>query len=401
MRKGGKLEGWKVEKLGDVCETRAGGTPLKSHKEYYTGGKIPWLLSGEVSQGEIYESKNFITEKGLKNSSATLFPSNTVLIAMYGATAGQVGILKFECSTNQAVCGIYPNKNLLPKFLYYCFLSKKDELISQAVGGAQPNISQLKIKNTLIPVPPIPEQQRIVSVLDEAFASIAQAKSNAERNLVNARELFWSVLQSSMSNDEWEKKTLKEISITFGRGKSKNRPRNDPKLYDGKYPFIQTGDIRNSNHYITEYTQTYNEVGLAQSKLWKKGTICITIAANIAETGILGFDACFPDSVIGLVVDPKIADTDFIEYLLQSFRARLQAKGKGSAQDNLNMEKFENEYFPIPPLDEQRAIVGRLEALSAETGRLEEIYQQKVESLEELKKSVLGKAFEGELSIIN
>ena len=138
--------GWEVKKLGDVCKTGAGGTPLKAHKDYYDGGNIPWLLSGEVSQGEIFEAKNFITEKGLNNSSAKLFPKNTVLIAMYGATAGQVGVLSFESSTNQAVCGILPNDKILPGYLFYCFLSKKKELISQAVGGAQPNISQIKCR---------------------------------------------------------------------------------------------------------------------------------------------------------------------------------------------------------------------------------------------------------------
>ena len=115
-------KGWEVQRLGDVCDTGAGGTPLKAHKEYYESGTIPWLLSGEVSQGEIFEAKNFITERGLKNSSARLFPPNTVLIAMYGATAGQVGILRFKAATNQAVCGILPNEKTIPEFLYYCFL---------------------------------------------------------------------------------------------------------------------------------------------------------------------------------------------------------------------------------------------------------------------------------------
>lgn len=115
---------------------------------------------------------------------------------MYGATAGQVGILKFEDSTNQAVCGILPNDKTIPEYLFHCFLSKKEELIAQAVGGAQPNISQIKIKNTKIPLPPLPEQQRIVAILDEAFAAIAKAKANAEQNLNNAKELFESYLQS-------------------------------------------------------------------------------------------------------------------------------------------------------------------------------------------------------------
>ena len=111
--------GWQKKPLGVVCKTGSGGTPLKSKKEFYENGTIPWLMSGEVSQGEIHHATRFITSKGLENSSARIFPVNTVLIAMYGATAGQVGILKFEASTNQAVCGVLPNDQFLPEFLYY------------------------------------------------------------------------------------------------------------------------------------------------------------------------------------------------------------------------------------------------------------------------------------------
>ncbi len=167
-------------------------------------------------------------------------------------------------------------------------------------------------------------------------------------------------------------KTLKDISIQFGRGKSKHRIRNDPKLYDGgKYPFIQTGEIRNCNHLITEYTQTYNEVGLSQSKLWPKGTLCVKIATIIAETGILGFDSCFPDSVIGVVVDENKTNIKFLEYLLQSFKSVLKAKGLGSAQDNINLATFENQRFPFPNIDMQLSIVTKLDGLSKETQRLE------------------------------
>ena len=190
---------------------------------------------------------------------------------------------------------------------------------------------------------------------------------------------------------------MAEIATTFGRGKSKHRPRNELKLYGGNYPFIQTGDIRNADHCITEYLQTYSEAGLAQSKLWPKGTICITIAANIAETAILGFDACFPDSVIGVVTNPKEADIGFVEYLLQSFKARLQALGKGSAQANINMGTFENERFPFPSVTEQKQIVTKLDGLSEETQRLESTYQRKLAALEALKKSLLHQAFSGDL----
>jgi type I restriction enzyme S subunit len=190
---------------------------------------------------------------------------------------------------------------------------------------------------------------------------------------------------------------LDEIAKVFGRGKSRHRPRNEPSLYGGKYPFIQTGDVRNAGHIIESYTQTYSELGLAQSKLWPAGTVCITIAANIAETAILGFDACVPDSIIGVVVDDAKAENKFLLYLLKSFKAHLQAQGKGSAQDNINVGTFENETFPFPTVSVQRAIVATLNSLADETQRLESLYQRKLAALDELKKSLLHRAFSGQL----
>lgn len=143
---------------------------------------------------------------------------------------------------------------------------------------------------------------------------------------------------------------------SLSRGKSKHRPRNDKILYGGKYPFIQTSDIKNANHILQTYEQTYNEIGLKQSKLWSKNTICITIAANIADSAILGFDACFPDSVIGLTVNDKIADYHYIEYLLQYYKRIIQNQSNGTSQENINLETFEQVYFDIPPLNVQNNI---------------------------------------------
>lgn len=203
-----KGDGWESKKLGEVCETGAGGTPLKTHKDYYEGGTIPWLLSGEVSQGEIFEAKNFITDKGLKNSSAKMFPPNTVLVAMYGATAGQVGILRFEASTNQAVCGILPNEKYLPEFIYYKFLAGKDELVAQAVGGAQPNISQIKIKNTLVPLISIKQQQTIVRQLDALRAETQKLEAVYQKKIADLEELKKSILQKAFAG---ELKTSQEV----------------------------------------------------------------------------------------------------------------------------------------------------------------------------------------------
>ena len=290
-------------------------------------------------------------------------------------------------------------KQIDPRFLYFYLHHFSHYLPTVAVGATVKSLRRRHFENLPVVVTTLAEQQRIVGVLDEAFAGIATAQAHAEKNLQNARSLFESHLQSVFTRRGrgWVEKTLEEIATTFGRGKSKHRPRNAPHLYGGKYPFVQTGDIRNADHIITEHSQSYSEAGLSQSKLWPKGTVCITIAANIAETAILGFDACFPDSVIGVVANPKEAEVGFIEYLLQSFKARIQMMGKGSAQANINVGTFENERFPFPPVADQRKIVAKLDSLSDEIHRLESLYQQKLAALAVLKKSLLHQAFSGAL----
>jgi type I restriction enzyme S subunit len=285
-------------------------------------------------------------------------------------------------------------------FLYYLHAQDlKGTLKNHFNGAGIQHFTGEALARFELPIPPLPEEKRIIGILDEAFGTIASAKSNAEKNLRNASALFEAHLQVVFSRRDkgWVERRLSEVSKDFGRGKSKHRPRNDPKLYGGNYPFIQTGDVRNSNHVITSYSQTYNDAGLAQSKLWPGGTLCITIAANIAETGILGFDACFPDSVIGVVVDEAVTSNKFMEYLLQSFKARLQAQGKGSAQDNINLGTFEEQLFPFPSPKVQRALVSTLDALREKTQRLASVYQQKLTALDELKKSLLDQAFAGQL----
>jgi type I restriction enzyme S subunit len=304
------------------------------------------------------------------------------------------------CAIGRSVAAIRPEPTKLDQFyLHYFLMTLVDRLRAGSVGAAQTVISKEMIQSVTFPWREVPEQRRIVAILDEAFEGIAIAKANAEKNLQNARELFDSKLLKLLSDDEriWTRKTLKEVSVEFGRGKSKHRPRNDPKLYGGPYPFIQTGDVRSSDHLITDYTQTYSEAGLAQSMLWPRGTLCITIAANIAETGVLNFDACFPDSVIGVVVDDAQTTSKYLEYMLHTVKADLKAKGKGSAQDNINLGTFENERFPFPDLLTQKRVVGLLDDLSAEVQRLEDVYARKLSALDELKKSLLHQAFTGQL----
>jgi type I restriction enzyme S subunit len=151
----------------------------------------------------------------------------------------------------------------------------------------------------------------------------------------------------------------------FGRGKSKHRPRNDPQLYGGGYPFIQTGDIGRAVGRITSHSQTYNDTGLAQSALWPKGTVCITIAANIAETAILSYPACFPDSVVGLVVNPTLCIPEYVEYFIRTVRTRLADFAPSTAQKNINVAILNEVEIPLPPLPEQKRIAAILDKADA------------------------------------
>ncbi len=180
-------------KIGDVLSTTSGGTPSKGKNEYYLNGDIPWLCSGEVNAGIITEVKNRITELGLKNSSAKWIPENSVVVAMYGATAGKVGLLKIKTTTNQAVCSILSNSKFIPEFLYYAVGSKTEELVSKAWGGAQPNISQGIIKNTLIPNPTIDEQKDFASFVtrvDKLKFSVVEKQKRAHYSSIS--RLSWA-----------------------------------------------------------------------------------------------------------------------------------------------------------------------------------------------------------------
>jgi len=178
-------------KIGDVFETCAGGTPLTKHKEYYDGGTIPWMNSGEVAQGIITSVEGRITELGLSKSAAKMVPVDSVVVAMYGATAGKVGLLKIETSTNQAVCAILPNERAVPDYLYFALTEKYDYMVTNAKGGAQPNISQAFIREMKIPLPPLALQQEFVEIArkaDETKASLKKSIADVDvviKGLIN------------------------------------------------------------------------------------------------------------------------------------------------------------------------------------------------------------------------
>lgn len=159
----------------------------------------------------------------------------------------------------------------------------------------------------------------------------------------------------------WPQRRLDELGLV-SRGRSRHRPRNDPSLYGGAYPFVQTGDVKHAEFYITSHTQTYNDAGLAQSRMWPAGTLCITIAANIADTAILSYDACFPDSVIGFIPHEGVADVRFVKYFFSIVQERYRRVAQGAAQDNLNQQKLLSFSIPAPDIQVQRRIADILSA---------------------------------------
>ncbi|ELB2152532.1 restriction endonuclease subunit S [Vibrio parahaemolyticus] len=384
---------WVNKPLGEVCRL-INGRAYKKH-EMLDSGPYPLLRVGNFfSNRSWYYSDLELVEDKYCDQGDLLYAWS----ASFGPRIWDGGKVIYHYH----IWKILPDEDVICKEYLFYFLEWDKELIKaeQGTGSTMIHVTKASMEQRKLPLCNKSEQQKIVTILDKAFADIEQARANTEQNLQNARELFDSYLQQVFSEcgDGYEEKTLKEISLDFGRGKSKHRPRNDESLYGGQYPFIQTGDVRNSEHVIKSYSKTYNDKGLSQSKLWPKGTICITIAANIAETGILDFDACFPDSVIGIVVDPKLTSISYVEFLLQSFKAILKAKGKGSAQDNINLGTFEKMHFPFPSIEKQNEIVTSLNQLLEATIKLEAVYAKKINSLDELKQSLLQQAFTGQLT---
>lgn len=325
---------WK--ELGTVVDTVTSPTKL-TKKEYQVTGKIPI-----VDQGEQFIAGYADNEKYLEKDEYIIFGDHSehVKYVDFAFIQGADGLKILK-----------PKSGIKAKYLYYCFCN-----FYKREGSYKRHWS--KAKTTLIPIPRSEEiQEKIVQTLDKFTDYVTELTSE----LTSRKEQYSFYRDKLLSFEdevyqvEW--KTLSEIAKDFGRGKSQHRPRNDVRLYGGDIPFIQTGDIREAGKWIENYSQTYSAFGLQQSKQWEKGTLCITIAANIAETGLLGFDACFPDSIIGFVANPKFAITEYVYYYLNSIKDYLANKSYGSAQDNLNLSTFSSLKIPVPSLEIQSRIV--------------------------------------------
>ena len=397
---------WRQTELGEICDITIGRTPPRNEPTFWDVNRENsnvWLSIADLANaqaGIISDSKEYISEAGASRSK--IVKAGTLLLS-FKLTLGRLAIAGKDLYTNEAIAAltIRDPSQLNQKFLSYSLgFFDWNRATDGDVKLKGRTFNKAKLSKLIVGFPTLMEQERTVAILDEAFDGIAAARANAERSIQKATDLFTDFVRTIVTKRShgWAEMPLALVSSEFGRGKSRHRPRNAPKLYGGPYPFIQTGDVSNADHWLTSYTQTLSEIGLAQSRLWPKGTVCIAIVgATVGETAILDFEACFPDSVIGIVVNPKVADNEYVEYLLQGFKAVLKEKGKGTARDNINMGTFENQKFPFPPLNQQKQIVATIFALREKTRLLCSIYKQKLEALEALKQSLLHQAFTGKL----
>lgn len=388
--------GWEIKPLGEVAKTSSGGTPKKGNKDFYEGGDIPWLVSGEVANSNITSAKHHITSRGLAGSSAKIFPVNSVLVAMYGATAGEVGLLRFEAATNQAVCAVLPNDNYIPEYLYYCLLNEKAALISLAVGNAQPNISQAKIKALPIPLPPLEEQKRIVAVLDAAFEGLTRARTHIETNLQNARELFESYRDCHLGGSDLQPLSDYLEKITYGF--TNPMPNSD----DGPFKITAKNVINGSIDFGTARHTTqeaYDNLLSAKSKP-RIGDVLLTKDGTLGRTAVVDQEGlCVNQSVA--VLTPKTGLLP--NYLHEILSCRVNqdamiADAGGATIKHLYITRVPKIPVFIPSIDEQEKLLTKLREFQSDALNCVRHYAAKLQDLDDLRQSLLQKAFAGELT---
>lgn len=266
------------------------------------------------------------------------------------------------------------------------------QIASASDGGVQKGVNATKLGNLLVPLPPIKEQRRVAVILDAADALRAKRRKAIAKLDSLTQAIFIDMFGDPVANPRgWPLAALTELG-DLDRGVSRHRPRNDPVLLGGDWPLIQTGDVAASGGYVTEFTTTYSDVGLAQSRIWPVGTLCITIAANIAKTGILTFEACFPDSVVGFTGGLEGA-SEYVRCFLNFLQPVLESQAPESAQKNINLKILRGLRLPIPPEELMVVFAERVRQVHA----LSRHGLQQQASLETLLASLQQRAFRGEL----
>ena len=411
-----KPKHWQIKKLGEVCLTTSGGTPSRSNSKFYNGN-IPWVKSGELNKGLILDTEEKITQDAIENSSAKIFPKGTLLIALYGATIGKLAFLGIDAATNQAVCGIFKNENIDSNYLFHFLFYKKPSLVKQSIGGAQPNISQGILKNLEIPIPPFPEQQAIVSKIEEFFIELENGKQQlqtAQQQLKIYRQslLKWAFegkLTNKNVNGElpkgWKWVKVTDIieqdkhSLKAGPfGSSLKKEFYVPKGYKiyGQEQVI-SDDAFFGDYFINE--EKYQELKTCKIKPLD---ILISLVGTVGKVLILPEncqDGVINPRLIKITLNKEIYLHKFFKYYFESSYVKnfYGSKAQGTTMDVLNLGIIKTIPFPLPLLKEQQLIVEELESKLTVCDKIEETIINSLQQAETLKQSILKMAFEGKL----
>lgn len=388
------------------------GTNYPSKKDYQFSG-VPFINAGAIVDGELNEAEfNYISEEKYDALRAGKIQQGDILYCLRGSL-GKTAIVhqKFKGAISSSLCILRANQSLLKEYLYYLLCSNVigHQQVLAENGSAQPNLSAASVMDYMIPLSPLAEQHRIVDRIESLFAKLDEAKQKAQDALDSFETRKAAILHRAFTGeltarwrkergigmDSWERLKLGEIG-TLERGRSQHRPRNDPRLFGGPYPFIQTGDVASANVYITEHHQTLSEFGMEQSRMFSAETLCITIAANIGDVAILSYDCCFPDSVVGFIPNNR-SISKFVYYMMSVLQKELEDNAPATAQKNINLKILNAVEMNIPPVIEQAEIVRRLDNLLAKERQAKENAEKVLEQIDLIKKAILARAFRGEL----
>lgn len=389
-------------RIADFCKTGSGGTPSRSQLErYYEGGTIPWIKSGELREAVINNAAEYVTEAALRETSIKLVPAGAILLAMYGATVGRLGILGIEATTNQAVCHIVPDpKVATTRYVYHAISSRVPNLISMGVGGAQPNINQAIIKNLEIHLPPLPEQIRIAAILDQADA-LRVKRREALAQLDNlAQSIFIEMFGDPGANPkQW---SIQPLSALI-KGKPNNGIFKKNDEYGGGLPVVWVGELFKDNGINCSNSQRLvpSERELEQYGLHHGDVLFCRSSLKLAGIGYnnvyLGESnkALFECHVIRITPDKNKLDPMFLNFALRmpSQRLKLFKHAKTVTMTTIDQDGLLRVDLPVPPLQLQKLFADKLNAIE----RLKVIQTNVLVELDTLCDSLQHHAFRGEL----
>lgn len=354
-------ENWTYKKFSEVFNLQMGKTPSRDNLSYWGGDNI-WVSIADMRGKYVDSTKEHITDIGVSESGIHKVPQGTAIMS-FKLTIGRAAITKCDLFTNEAIMSFEPKdvNSVLADYVYYYLKGCKWTGANKAVMGQ--TLNKKTISENVFAYPSIETQSQIVKELDLLQSITDKQKAQLKEYDNLAQSIFYDMFGDPVANDKgWNVQPLGMIG-KIARGVSKHRPRNAPELLGDYMPFIQTGDIANSGMYITNCQSGYSDLGVAQSKVWHKGTLCITIAANIGKCAIMTFDACFPDSVVGFIATPNKTLTEYVYFYFLWIQQALEDNAMGVAQKNINLGILNNMNIPVPPLSLQLSFANKIEAI--------------------------------------